>query len=336
MGWRRRTNLTVLLFLITLIVVIGTIVRLHGPDSTVPPGAKVFRQSIGAYGVPREDLNRARDLGLNVALSGYGSPNTGRGELEAAGMKLIARDFWGTIKKGVPGSCKQSLEPCVISHEVKSTILRDVRAYLKGISGDPTVIGLYILDDYPGNIVGLLEDVHREIRLVAEELSLPQWPTVCGFGGNLDRRLPGTATFFEESTGFPRSLRNYSPRACDAVLLYIYARRMPEPPDVDWTMAALLPRVKSALHAKGWNSETQPLLGTPQAFGYPEAGRLPPQPKHLASQIVAFCEAGAVGIIPYAWADTASGPKVLLANDPGLRGGLADGIATCREVWRPR
>jgi hypothetical protein len=150
-------------------------------------------------------------------------------------------------------------------------------------------------------------------------------------------------------THFKRALQNYSPSWCDAVMVYSYAPAGTAPPDsrasYDWAMSRTLPEALSALRAKGWQPSRSPLIGVPQAFGY--APRIPPgtssQPQYrsapssseLTAQVVAFCRAGAIAIVGYAWNDGAVGRVTELNNSVALQLGLLAGAQQChQDYWR--
>ena len=224
-----------------------------------------------------------------------------------------------------------------------------IRSRLRATSSDRRIAGFYILDDYPGNIKSILEQVHAMV-VKANRTSVLRRPTVCAFYATLDTRAGPAYPWRPYHKWFDQALANFSPDACDVISVYAYAPFGVPPNLVDWSMKGLMPYVAASFRRAGWDPAREPLLGTPQAFGYPRyAPRAPgssrplpgypptrwyaPTAADLTQQVRAFCAAGALGIIAYTWKDGHSGPTQELFNDPALVSGLSGGLSSCRSMW---
>jgi hypothetical protein len=108
---------------------------------------------------------------------------------------------------------------------------------------------------------------------------------------------------------------------------------------VDWSMQWLLPYAASALRAQGWNPQTQPLLGMPQAFYYAQSkgknAYVGVSRRSVALQTASYCAAGASGILFYSWYDSSGGKTGTHEpwNTPDIENGLLDGMEACKLIW---
>jgi hypothetical protein len=209
-----------------------------------------------------------------------------------------------------------------------------VKRRLAQLKSNSAIAGIYVLDDYPGNIANILSDVHS---VVAEDNKTEAFSrgTVCAFGATLDARQTPQQSWTSEQTYYMKAAVNFSPLACDYVALYPYAPQGFQDSQVDWSMSQLLPYLLARLAARGWTAASAPLIGIPQAFGYVAEGRYAPTGPDIRSQTIAFCKGGARSIIAYAWDDSYSGRKLELFNDSDMRAGFTQGLAVCGLSKRP-
>lgn len=287
----------------------------------------------GAWNIPTDGLDKAAALGMSVATASY----QGRGSqyiagLQHNGMRYIDADLLSIVNQAIPPACRSSDAPCVLTPADHDRVLRSVAAHLAKVGKDPYVVAYYVLDDYRGNIRSLLEEVRQLIEASNQAAGINR-PAVCAYWAGLDYRT-ADGKWVRPRADFYRALLNFSPRACDAVAVYSYLSANVNPALADWRMQVLMPDVKRALGERGWTAAAAPLLGMPMAFGHPEEGLLPPTGDELAQQTEAYCQAGAVGILPYAWAEgNYHQTKVELGTSPDLQRGFRTGIASCRAVW---
>jgi hypothetical protein len=249
----------------------------------------------------------------------------------------------------VPHSCVSATTPCRISHTSHQRLVDEIQNRLRVTSDDKRIAGYYILDDYPGNIKAILEQVHAMVAR-ANRSSVVMRPTVCAFYATLDSKIAHGYPFRPYHVWFDQAILNFSPQACDFISVYAYAPFGVPPDRVDWSMKDLLPFVTDSFRKAGWSQSREPLIGTPQSFGYanyaprslgsnkpipgyPRTHWYAPTTADLQRQIGAFCAAGAAGIIAYAWNDGYPGVKQELYNDPSLLSGLAAGLSRCRSMW---
>jgi hypothetical protein len=274
-------------------------------------------------------MERAALLGISLTMSVYIPPQDSYAmALRNAGIHYLDMEPMAQILRHVPPSCATSSAPCPIAPQEQAAMLAEVRHHLQQVRNDPLVVGFYVLDDYPGNIRSVLEQVHKLVVDADADANTVR-PVVCPFGAPLDYKDQSAGWTYARGD-LNQALINYSPRACDSVLLYAYGRGRTTDV-VDWDMTRLLPDAKAALASRGWNEQQSPLIGTPQAFARPTGG---PTGDQLRRQVSAFCAGGAVAIAPFSWSDGSyDGPKDNLGNDPDLQRGFAVGLATCRTAW---
>lgn len=213
-------------------------------------------------------------------------------------------------------------------------ILSEVRSHLAQTGQDGSIVGYWVLDDWPrADIHRLLEQIHSLVAEANQSSIFPR-PTICGFGGLLDEKRGPSAPFVTDTHYFSMAITNFSPNACDIVALYPYAsNRVNGPAFIDWSMSRLLPEEFELLRARGWNPQKHALIGVPQAFGYSPSGggrRVLPRAVDVATQSAAYCRAGAIALLAYTWHDSNTGPMELY-NSPDLVNGLRQGVQTCRQ-----
>jgi len=177
------------------------------------------------------------------------------------------------------------------------------------------MIGYWILDDDPGgDIRPLLRSIHD---IIAEQNIHSPFarPTICSFGA-------------------PKSLKNFSPQACDMVAIYLYSRKPVAGQAIDWSLSSRLSEMLAGLKARGWDQAREPLIGMPQAFGnYTGQNYALPTADELVEQATAYCKAGAVALLPYSWHDGFALPGSQLYNTPTLVSALQKAIRICRSRY---
>jgi len=167
-------------------------------------------------------------------------------------------------------------------------------------------------------------------------------PLYCGIGLGLAVRGHDGEGWQTDKDALTKSADSFDPNWCNAILIYTYAPSEANRPtySVDWGMRRTLPVILAALTDRGWSADNTQLIGVPQAFNYsPRTGvgtrtlapryRARTDATKLAAQISAFCAAGAVGIVGYAWDDGSRGNVDMLATSPELQQGFMAGVKSC-------
>lgn len=284
----------------------------------------------GAFAVRFGETAAFERTGLTLDITNQISdPGDGRVRYLDARAGNLEERYFGRYR------CNFTPTPCPVAHADEQAFLAAFQKELTKQHGNRSVVGWYILDDYPGNISRILQKVHA---MVAADNATEPNPraTVCGFGGSLDyhdRHAPA-GTYekeFASLSHFARlELQNFSPRACDLVDLYVYSLSH-RAPTSDYSMAWTLPAMIAGLREHGWNPATTPLIGSPQAWE-----GTPPTAAQIAAQTTAFCAYGAQSIIAFAWHNfPSSGPlaEPELADSADMRRGLVTGVQACRRIW---
>jgi hypothetical protein len=304
---------------------------------------KAGAENIGTYdAAATPEVDAAADNGLSVALNGYNLP-TGPlvQKMKSRGMVYIEYAQW---LQQMYDDCRawfvaHPKTPCTISADLEAA----VKAHLAQVHNDPNVVGFWVLDDYPGgDITPTLQAIHELIAQDNASRAFPR-PTICGFGGSMDLKTSSSqASFSPNHASFDQALTNFSPAACDMVALYPYGfSAWNDQRAIDWSMTNLLPYMKRALKAKGWNHARQPLIGMPQTFGvvpWTPWTYIAPTAASVHTQTAAYCAGGASTVVAYAWHDFyisdtyPNSPE--LYNDPGMLSGYAAGIRQCQADWR--
>ena len=302
------------------------------------PWPALFGQ-VGPYGVqsPEEIADMAND-GFRLALLPYeGKSSEMAAAIQQNHVKYIDAYLWGRILKTCKRLTTGEWDCSNISQEQVQTILGEVIQHLALTSQDSSIVGYWILDDWPNaDIHELLERIHDLVRIANQSSVFPR-PTICGFGGLLSQKATSDAPFVTNTSYFDRAITNFSPNACDVVALYPYANEGNDPRLVDWSMSSLLPLEFQLLEARGWNPQKEPLIGVPQTFSYERDGvvyHTLPTEADVAAQSAAYCKAGAIALVPYTWDDGWPWPKTELYNSPDLVRGLQEGTRECqRNYW---
>lgn len=269
-----------------------------------------FYGQVGAYGVKMpEELGDMARQGFHFALLYERSAHSDA--VAKNGFSYIDVEPQFEIYK----RCHQELaDRGSCSQSTQDDVLQAIQKHDSKYSGDPNLIGYWVLDDYPGGDVrDLMRKVHDEI---ASEHGPFARPAICGFNNM-------------------RALINFDPLACDMIAIYLYAHaNRSDNSRPDWALSARLPEMLDALRAKGWDPRKTPLIGVPQAFGDRDGRNFElPDADGVAAQSEAFCRAGAVALLAYSWDD--GGPRSQLGNTPSLVDGLKRGAQICRNnYWR--
>lgn len=337
-----RVRIRILLTLVFAAACVGVVVSSTPAHDPQTQWSQLLHQG-GAYQLTYSGTSAFRAIGLTLSItndgavppvpSGYEQAGKGTRFPEGNGVRYIDPDPMFFVSDYVLAkypSCRAVTTPCPISAADREYMLDHVKKLLADDRNQPSIVGYYILDDYPGNIVGLLEQVHALIAASNRTLSNPR-PTVCGFGATLDfRSAPGQPYMpatLERNQYENVELLNFSPKACDIVTLGVYARD--GEPDSDFSMTNLMPFLLGALRRHGWDPSREPLFGTPMAWG-----SVAPTEGQLRTQVAAFCNAGAQSIVAFTWENFLP-PEQLreLANDAKLRTGLVEGLKSCQSFW---
>jgi len=306
-----------------------------GPVRVQPAGATSgwpgLLHQVSAYDVGENDFARAAGLGVTLPLLNHDTLSTSyRDMIRRSGLHYIDMAVWRLIQKYIPASCQTTVRPCSLSEQQRAELLANVKAHVTAVAADATIAAFYILDDYPGNIRGLLASVH-DVIAQSPAINGAIRPTVCALTAALDYR-DATGTWHRSRTAFHTALLNYSPAGCDGVSIYSYAPQDAAPINVDWSMTQLLPDVQHALTGAGWKASA-PFIGTPMAFSAPSHRTFGPNASQLREQIKAFCAAGASAIMPFAWDSSYKGPEPVLGNNAELQKGFTAGVSDCQSRW---
>lgn len=287
------------------------------------PDVSVLAHRVAAYDVSPADFARVRAIGIDTPLlSGPSLDDASRADLRRLGMRYIDVSLSGLVSSYVPSACRQTPAPCVLPPDREAELLQRVQTLASQLTGDDLLVGLYALDDYPGNISDLLIQIHALMAGVGR-------PMICPFMTFLDA-VSSTGRVLHDRTIPERAVINYTPQACDVVSVYAYAPELQQFTSVDWAMSSVLPDVGSLLAARGWN-RSEPIIGTAQAFSMAGGRWVGPTADQIRAQTAAFCARGAFALMPFAWNEGVPGTD--LSRDPAMQRGLTAGIADCHRIW---
>lgn len=307
-----------------------------------------FEGKTGAYAL-NTGLTQARDHGLDYAVRGWADMSVATRALYAAsGIKIldssIQRRMYTTVcpPPGGAASCRD------LTAQQESEFLGWVRGHVRTTVNETQVVGYYVVDDSWTDFGPLLKKVHDVIRSVDANRGI-----MCGL--QLDLARGGDDGSDQLRKFRRRGAVNYSPSWCDMFTIYSYANRSAsyDGRSTNWSMEKTLPLALSYLRdVKGRTWSNGHLIGTPMAFDYAPryvAGAQEwwngPSAGELRSQVRAFCENGAKGILAHAWDSGsqmrsqihfASNPRVTppvvkeLFNSASLQNGLAAGDRDCQ------
>jgi hypothetical protein len=263
--------------------------------------------------------------------------------LQAGGAVYLDSHMWGFIDRVCKG---QGGKTCSLSGTDQRSILDQVSAYLNQVQSQPALAGYWILDDYPHGDVSSTLIAIRQLIQKSNAGSGVKRPTICGVGGNLDRRPAPGRPFTPDRSYLDAAMVNVVPSACDVVAPYVYG--VVRPPAglrmdirssadmVDWTMKDLLPYMMAELRVQGFESNSGVLLPIVHAFSYQEPGKTAfwakPGKVDVARQMRAYCQASAIGVLFFTWQGSQS--DMNYSNDQDIRDGVKLGMADCRQIWR--
>ena len=267
-------------------------------------------------------------------------------KMAANHLTYISNNLWSILSAACESTYDTS--PCLIDQNsaLQTSVLTEITAFLNrdDVKADPYVVGFWILDDYPGDVHHTLELIKRAI--VEAPAPFPR-ATLCGFGGRaLSSRATLTDQFSDNFSAFDRIIVNFSPKACDIVMYYQYARfenGNSDPNLTDWKMETLLPHLLTKTkevglsNDPGWNANNLIWGALADSFGNTSAevtrGYLRPRYQDMLVQAESYCKAGATILLFSTWNDSQGNSWWEISNDPELRRGAKDGAALCRRYW---
>jgi hypothetical protein len=229
---------------------------------------------------------------------------------------------------------------CVMTAAQNQALYTQLEQEIVATRSDPNVLGYYILDDSPGNIHDTLIGANAIIKQYGVSPSGTVLPSFCVFGANLDYKLATMQQQFTPNHGFfDTQISNYSPQACDNIMIYIYAagpypRVSVTESNYDWNMTNLLPYIYSQFQARGWNGDKSGLTAVPDAFSDGTEALFPTPTAHaITTQVSAFCNAGFGSIMAFLWDPLQFSGSQSLGNNPTLLTGLQAAHSTCNRDW---
>lgn len=218
---------------------------------------------------------------------------------------------------------------------------------------EPLVQGFWVLDDQPvwetpGYAQPILQQIHAQIASAYASFKLAAPPTMCGFIGSIGNPTANPPT---QDAFHAQLLQDYSPSGCDMVAFYNYAAGYStkiDPAGFDWSMTNLLTcadpsrcELEALNHFRQDNwpgTPFPPLVGIAQAFGgqyqtmNPPYFEIEPTAAELAQQSLAYCQAGARGLLFYAWDDSQFLDFPWSKENP-LGQGVSQGVQACDNYW---
>jgi hypothetical protein len=300
---------------------------------------------IGGFSFEDADsASAAAQAGVRVAFT-YGSAELSSSPLGTAFDQLGFRQVTGRPEvylsqfechrvftlhlKSFPLSCSQDYP-----NMTESTMLSDIQQAVATDAKDPHVVGYWVLDDWPytdtAQAAALLPQITSIIHTYA-----PGRLSICGFGAS----MTPNGTPWDDYTR--AVLDSYTPQGCDLPAFYIYSQPMSDsstpPSTFDWSMPRLLKDMLSDLRGHGWD-RAQGFIGIGQGWAGTVGGSHPmyeiePTAGDMATQAGAFCQAGAVGVVFYAWAAGGIGQLHTPANDSQMLAGVQQSAQSCQQIW---
>jgi len=298
------------------------------------PWPKIFGQ-FGGYGiVSQQDIIDMANSGFNLFYGGSYNPNsTIRQLIMSNNIKEIV-NLTGRLYQVCPPNPVSG--QCAISSVDEQSILNSVQLILNQTSQDPSVIGYWILDDTPGDVHTIIQKIH-DLVANSNKTSIFPRPAICGLGGGLDYKSNSSQPYFSYGNVAVDSMINISPTACDAIGLYLYGSApINDRSLIDWSMKNILPQVFAVLRSRGWDQSKQPLIALPHTFDMPVTPGwyyVMPTAADVAMQTEAYCKAGAIALLPYAWHTSISGSEHALWNSPDLVSGFKQGVQACQNKY---
>jgi hypothetical protein len=301
---------------------------------------------VGPYGgiLTTGDAKRMTADGLNLTLLSSSAPDV-LATLREGGAKYIDNFFWEQIHQKCESqygtqTANHQVLACTLSTSDQTAIVEAATAHLKQVAADPGLVAFWILDDYPhGDISATLKALHDVVKRGNATGGL-QRATICGIGGSVDAKHAAQDQQFTPDRGYTeRSLVNISPEACDLVSPYFYGTAPTDDPQlIDWSMKDLMPYFLQKLKDKGFNTRAPLLLPVSHAFSYraPSGTNfwVAPRPGDIATQMKAYCDAGAFSILFFTWQSHDADRSYF--NDDAIREGVQKGRAECLSRWNHR
>lgn len=313
-----------------MVLVVGSACSSPGPNVRAPNS---IEHRIGAFGLTASDARTARAYGVTSAVANFVPTSTSG--YAAAGVAVI--DAWPQrqmYKLSCPSGQANCQRPTARD---TSAFMTKLREHVREASASGLVHEYYILDDDWFDFSSLLPSMARSIKSIA-----PEARTLCAFALPISTTKAGSSAY--AITAFRDELRNYSPSWCDDVGIYSYLPKGTPSANVgDWSMQTTLSQALELLRSRGWHASSSVLVGMPQTFGISHEsqstddtlvpGWPTPSERQLATQISAFCAAGARAIVAYTWRLPGNPRVPTLANTPALRRGLLSGASRCVSEW---
>lgn len=215
-----------------------------------------------------------------------------------------------------------------------ATVLAGVKSDMLALRQNNQVVGVWALDDWPAADYGGAAAILPQIAAIVHRYA-PGVQMICGFGAELE---PNHADNLDL-----RVFDNFTSRGCDVVAIYVYSAAVTDPTlspaTFDWSMRTLLPQIRAALMAHGWNPQKTPLIGVPQAFGgvrldAPGLYEITPTASEIALQSESFCAGGASGVAYYAWESSVMADLQTAATNHSVADGVREGITLCKKMWK--
>ena len=153
----------------------------HGAITSSPGIWSPVLHQGGAYAVFPEDIPTFVGAGLTLALTNKIPASPGVDPSHGTVRYIDPRADSYLYQYVAKYHCSRSVAPCLISAADQQAFLAAFQKELVKQHNNPSVVGYYILDDYLGNIPGLLAQVHSLIAADNQSLAAPR-PTICGFG----------------------------------------------------------------------------------------------------------------------------------------------------------
>jgi hypothetical protein len=298
---------------------------------------------IGGFSIESPDeANHAAQAGVQVAYT-YGQTDTGPlgAALHQLGMKQVVgrpevylyqfecHRVLTLHLKSYPLSCSRDFP-----NMTESVMLADIQQSVAGNAHDPNVVGYWVLDDWPLSDTAQAKALLPQIAQIIHS-NAPGRPAICSFGGSISPIGTGYDDYIHSV------FDSYTPAGCDYPALVVYSEDTSNAKateaDYDWTMNPMLGHMLADLSARGW-SAGDGFIGIAQAWsgvlpGSPTMYEVEPTAADLAAQAQAYCRAGAIGVVFYAWAAAGIGHLHTPANDPQLLGGVQQGAQACQQIW---
>jgi hypothetical protein len=314
--------------------------------SSPNPGAwPQLANRVGPYGgllMPGDAAAAAAD-GFSLTVTTSSKPEL-IAALDGAGIHYLDGKFWNYIH----ARCKQQYASqtasgaalsCKLSDADNSVILSEVSARLELLKHDPSVVGYWVLDDYPfGDITPTLMAIRAMVQQANTETGFDR-PLVCGIGGSLDHRNVPGGPIEADHRYTQEALINVSPAVCDIVAPYFYGEALANDPTwIDWSMQSLMPWFVAALQDRGF---TEPvILPIVHAFSSPAVATLvyvEPTPADMAAQAGSYCAQGAISLLFFTWQSpeleqSFPGQVHTYVNDANLRVGVSAATEACRAA----